>query len=137
MSRLSKSASWLAPFVFLAMCPGLFAQDNLQNSQGTTNAGKTTGTHHMINVTGCLKKGTEPNGYHITDQSGRTWELTSKSIDLSQHINHVVSVAGHEVQVPKEQEAKTSPSEKSEAAGNQYFDLQVSQLKMISDSCTR
>jgi len=137
MSRLSKFASWLAPVVFLVMCPVLFAQDNMQNSQGTMQAGKTAGTHHMINVTGCLKKGTEPNGYYITDQNSRTWELSSKSVDLSQHINHVVSVAGHEMQGSKEQEAKTGQSEKSEAAGKQYFDLHVTQLKLISDSCTR
>jgi hypothetical protein len=135
MLRRIKLTSWLAPFVFLAL--GLFAQDKMQNSQGNMNEGKVAGTHHMLNITGCLKRGAEPKGYYITDSNGKTWELTSKSVDLSQHINHVVSVSGHEMKVSKEQESKNEESEKSEAAGNQHFDLNVNELKMISSSCTR
>ena len=43
----------------------------------------------------CLKRGNESGGYYVSDSDGRTWELTSKKVDLSQHVNHVVSVAGH------------------------------------------
>jgi len=126
---------WLAAFFLLGSLA--LAQDTMQNSQGTMNSGKAAGPKNMMTVSGCLKKGTEPSGFYITDTNGKTWELTSKSVDLSQHINHVVSVSGHEMKASKETESKNEQSEKSEASGGQYSDLYVKSLTMISDSCTR
>src|ERR1017187_3964843 len=97
MSVFAKFSSWLAAVAFLCLCPLLmYGQDTMQNDQSGMGQ-KTASTHHMINVTGCLKKGSEPVGYYITDQNGTTWELSSKTVDLSEHVNHVVSVAGHEM----------------------------------------
>lgn len=133
----AKSSPWLAAAAFLCLCPLLLCgQDTMQNDQAGMGQ-KTASTHHMVNVTGCLKKGSAAGGYYITDESGTTWELSSKSIDLSEHVNHVVSVAGHEMPRSKTDEAKTEQSEKSESGGNKYFDLKVAQLKMVSPSCTR
>jgi hypothetical protein len=137
MSVFAKFSSWLAVVAFLCLCPLLmYGQDTMQNDQSGMGQ-KTASTHHMINVTGCLKRGSEPGGYYITDQNGTTWELSSKAVNLSEHVNHVVSVAGHEMPRSKTDEAKTEPSEKSESAGNKYFDLKVAQLTMVSPSCTR
>jgi hypothetical protein len=127
----------LAAVAFLLLCPLLLSgQTTMQNDQSELGQ-KTASTHHMVNVTGCLKKGSEEGGYYITDKSGTTWELGSKIVDLSEHVNHVVSVAGHEMQRSKTDETKTEQSEKSESGGNKYFDLNVAQLKMVSPSCTR
>ena len=106
----------------------------MQNSQSEHGPTTTASNHHMVNVTGCLKKGSEAGGYYITDESGTTWELSSKTVDLSEHVNHVVSVAGHEMPRSKTDEAKTEQSEKSESGGNKYFDLKVAQLKMVSEA---
>ena len=127
----------LAALACLSLCPILlYGQDNMKNDQGSMGQ-QTASTHHMVNVTGCLKKGSEAGGYYITDENGTTWELSSKTINLAEHVNHVVSVAGHEMSRSKAEEAKTEPSEKTEAGGNKYMDLKVAQLKMVSDSCTR
>lgn len=137
MSIFAKFPSWLTAVTFLCLCPLLLhGQGTMQNDQSGMGQ-KTASTHHMVNVTGCLKKGSEAGGYYITDQNGTTWELSSKAVDLSEHVNHVVSVAGHEMPRSKEDEANTEQSEKSESAGNKYFDLKVAQLKMVSPSCTR
>jgi hypothetical protein len=108
----------------------------MQSNQSSMGQ-KTVSNHHMVNVTGCLKKGSEAGGYYITDENGTTWELSSKTVNLSEHVDHVVSVAGHEMPRSKDEEAKTEQSEKSESGGNKYFELKVAQLKMVSSSCTR
>jgi hypothetical protein len=137
MSILTKFYPRWAAVAFLCLWSLLMSgQDTMQNSQSSMGQ-KTASTHHMINVTGCLKKGSEPGGYNITDESGTTWELSSKTVDLSAHVNHVVSVAGHEMPRSKTEEAKTEQSEKSESGGNKYFDLKVAQLNMVSPSCTK
>ncbi len=136
MTRLAKSFSGLAAVAFLCLCPLLlFAQDNMQNDQSGM-AQNTMSNHSMINVTGCLKKGSEAGGYYIT-QDGKTWELNSKTVDLAEHVNHTVSVSGHEMMGSKADEAKTEESEKTESGGGKYGDLSVSQLKMVSTSCTQ
>jgi len=144
MSNFTRLSTCLAAAVFFFLCPFvMYGQGNMQNPSGTmpndqSNMGQQTmGTHHMINVTGCLKKGSEAGGYYVTDQSGATWELSSKSVNLGEHVGHTVSVAGHEMSRSKAEEAKTEASEKSEAGGNKYHDLKVSQLKMVSESCSQ
>ena len=137
MTRFAKSFSGLAAVAFLCLCPLLlYGQDTMQNDQ--SGMGKNTmSTHHMVNVTGCLKKGSEEGGYYITGKDGTTWELSSKTVNLSEHVNHTVSVSGHEMPRSKADEAKTEESEKSESGGSKYSDLKVAQLKMVSTSCTQ
>ncbi len=138
MSLFAKSSPWFAAIAFLCLCPFLlYGQDNTMQNDQSGMGQKTASTHHMVNVTGCLKKGSEEGGYYITDKDGTTWELSSKTVDLSEHVNHTVSVAGHEMARSKAEEAKTEQSEKSESNGNKYFDLKVAQLKMVSPSCTQ
>jgi hypothetical protein len=138
MSLSAKPSRWLGLVAFLCLCPFLlYGQDGTTQNNQAEMGQKTAGTHHMINATGCLKKGSEEGGYYITDKDGTTWELSSKTVDLSEHVNHTVSVAGHEMPRSKAEEAKAEQSEKSESNGNKYFDLKVAQLKMVSPSCTQ
>jgi len=126
MSVFAKFSSWLAAVAFLCLCPlMMYGQDTMQNNQSGMGQ-KTASTHHMINVTGCLKKGSEAGGYYITDQNGTTWELSSKAVNLSEHVNHVVSVAGHEMPRSKTDEAKTEPNEKSESGGKVFSNRRMS-----------
>lgn len=137
MSLFAKYSSWLAVVAVLCLCPFLlYGQDNtMQNDQ--SGMGKNTmGAHHTINVTGCLKKGNEEGGYYIVGKDGTTWELSSKAVNLSEHVNHTVSVTGHEMPGSKADEAKMEESEKAESGGSKYSDLKVMRLKMVSTSCT-
>lgn len=138
MSQFTKYGSWLAAATLaVCICPALLcAQDNMQNSQ-TEMSKNSGGPHHMVTVTGCLKKGNESGGYFITGQDGNTYELTSKGVNLSEHVNHTVSVTGHVMPGSQEQEGKMEMNEKAESSGNQYSDLHVSKLKMVSESCTK
>jgi hypothetical protein len=53
---------------------------------------KTAGT--KTTVTGCLQKGDEAGEYSITGEDGKTYGLRSKTVKLSQHLGHKVTVTG-------------------------------------------
>jgi hypothetical protein len=84
-------------------------------------------------VTGCLQTGVESGGYFIAGDDGTTWELRGK-IDAA-HVGHKVTVSGHVQHRSKAEEAKAAEHEKQEANSKPYEDLQVTSLKMVSDSC--
>jgi hypothetical protein len=111
----------------------LFAQDNPQHSQ--TSQQRTVTTPLLVNVTGCLKKSGTSGGYYIADRNGSTWELTSKKVDLAKQMFHTVSVSGHPSTGAKMQEGKSEQSQKPE--GEQTFTLDVTELEVVSPSCTR
>ncbi|PWU04066.1 MAG: hypothetical protein C5B51_17535 [Terriglobia bacterium] len=74
-----------------------------------------------MNVTGCLQKQEkEKNEYRITGEDGKTWGLKSTSVNLADHLNHTVTVSG---KVTKEEH------------GQETGDVNVTSLKMISQSC--
>jgi hypothetical protein len=56
-------------------------------AQEKSASGKTT-------VTGCLQKGDEAGEYSITGEDGKTYGLRSKTVSLSQHLGHKVTVTG-------------------------------------------
>ncbi|HEY5176036.1 MAG TPA: hypothetical protein VII95_10795 [Terriglobales bacterium] len=134
MSHRTGIASRWAALLLLSLCsPLLFGQGNAQ--RGQMNQQRTVTTPLQVNVTGCLKKSSQTGGYYVADQNGRTWELTSKQVDLAKHVNHVVSVSGHPSTGSTPPEGKSEPGQKPE--GNQYFGLDVTELDMLSPSCTR
>jgi hypothetical protein len=125
---------WAVLVVLLVGSTILFGQDNPQNSQ----AGKeqTATTPLQVNVTGCLNKNAS-GGYVITDEFGRTWELTSKKVDLSRYVSHTVSASGHPSTGPKTRGAKSEHNPSTDASDNQHFGLDVLDLRMVSPSCSR
>ena len=134
MSHRTGIASGWAALLLLSLCSLLlFGQDDAQHGQ--MNQQRTVTTPVQVNVTGCLKKSSRTGGYYVADQNGRTWELTSNKVDLAKHMNHVVSVSGHPSTGSKPQEGKSEPGRKPQ--GNQYFGLDVTELDMLSPSCTR
>lgn len=86
-----------------------------------------------MTATGCLQKGQETGGYYLTDESGKTWELMGGG--LAKHVGHKITVTGTQTQESKTHETKVETSEKAEAGTNQYADLKVSSVKMVSESC--
>lgn len=128
-------------FVFLAAV--VMAQEsakpedaNAAAKQGQEHKSKS----HMKSVTGCLQKGVEPGEFSITGEDGKTWGLRSKTVKLEQHVGHRVTVTGS---AHRESEAQEKSEEKKEgrmenAAGKEeYGDLRVTDLKMISDTCNK
>ena len=90
-----------------------------------------------ISVTGCLKQGGEKGGFYITAQDGTFYELVGKSANLSQHVNHTVTVTGSEVKLSEAHESAVAEYERTESGGKTYTDLHVTGLKMVSESCTQ
>lgn len=120
MSNPRRLILWLVPLMFFALAPLLLtAQDQMSGKQ--------------MSVTGCLKQGSDMNGYYIMGQDGKMYELSGKN--LGEHLNHTVTVTGTPMKMSHAQEEKKEASEKSEAGSASYTDMKVTQLKMVSESC--
>jgi len=134
LHRMGIALRWAALVLLSLSSLWLYAQDTPQSSQ--TKQGPSVKSGVLVNVTGCLKKSGATGGYYVSDQQGRTWELTSKKVDLSKHIFHVVSVSGHPSVGPQTPEGKSEQGQTPEG-GSQHFALDVTELEMVSNSCTR
>src|SRR5215467_13573097 len=96
---------------------------------------QSTKAAHQASATGCLAKGEEPGGFSLKDESGKTWELMSTDVKLADHVGHTVTVTGMETKRSKAKEEKMEANEQKEAGGQPYSDLNVTKLKMVSESC--
>jgi hypothetical protein len=94
-----------------------------QENQPKTKEGKS------LTVTGCLQKGDEAGEYSIIGEDGKRYGLHSKSLDLSEHVGHKVTVTGTKMSERNEEK------EKNKAGGHEYADLQVTDFKHISETC--
>jgi hypothetical protein len=92
-----------------------------------------------VRVTGCLQKGDEKKEFVITDKAGKKYEITSKSVALTGHVGHTVTVKGTPVAEAKtENEAhddKAETGEKAQAQERETEHLQVTSLTMVSPKC--
>jgi lipid-binding SYLF domain-containing protein len=94
---------------------------------------------HTKTVTGCLQKGDEPGEFSITGEDGKSWGLRSSSVKLDQHVGHQVTVAGTPARETKAEENKEQKEGQVEKASSkdEYRDLRVTTLKMVSDTCSK
>ena len=91
-------------------------------------------------VTGCLQKGHEPGELSITSADGKTWNVSSKSVKLDEHVGHQVTLTGsahHESKAEEKAEEKKEGQLEKAAGKEEYGDLRVTDLKMVSDTCTK
>ena len=93
--------------------------------------------HHALSVTGCLQKGQEAGGFTIIGEDGKMWELFSRRVKLDEHVGHKVTLTGYRAHESEAIEAKKSTDEKAEAGGKEYADMNVTSLKMVSDTCSQ
>lgn len=122
---MKKSTLSLAlPAFTLAL--GMYAVPTVATQEAAAT-GKTT-------VTGCLQKGDEAGEYSITGQDGKTYGLRSKSVDLSKHLGHKVTVMGT-LKPESEEHEKNEAKENSQKEGPEVGDIRVSSLKMLSETC--
>jgi hypothetical protein len=131
MKTLARLFAWMAPILLLSLCPAFL---HGASQIGESNADKASAGSKET-VTGCLQKGDEPGGITIIDKYGKVWELQSNAVQLADHVGHTVTVDGTVASKSKTQEQEIETSEKKEVAGREHGDLQVSDLKMVSDSC--
>jgi hypothetical protein len=95
-------------------------------------------------VTGCLEKGDEAGEFVITGDDSKKWELRSSTVKLDEHVGHKVTVTGAATRDTKGEEKQESKAEEKKegklekAAGKEeYGELRVTKLKMVSDSCNK
>ena len=90
-------------------------------------------------VTGCLQKGDEAGEFSIAGEDGKVWGLRSSTVKLEDHVGHKVTVAGTASGESKAEEKKEKKEGAVENASQkeEYRDLRVTSLKMISDTCTK
>ena len=95
---------------------------------------------HTKTVTGCLQKGDEPGEFSITGEDGKTWGLRSSNVKLEEHVGHKVTVTGsvhHESKTHEKAEEKKEGQMEKAAGKEEYRDLHVTSLKMVSDTCSK
>ena len=109
------------------------AKTNAQEKQ-TEKPAKDTKT-----VTGCLQKGDAAGEFSIAGEDGKLWGLRSSTVKLEDHVGHKVTVAGTVSGESKAEEKKEKKEGEVENAAQkeEYRDLRVTSLKMISDSCAK
>ncbi|SRR5712692_534989 len=135
-AKILRLSYWLVPILFVSLCPLSV------NAQATAapEKEKTKPAHPTQSVTGCLQKGDEPGEFAITGADGNTWGLYSKTVKLEPHIGHEVTVTGsatHESAAKEKAEEKKEGKMEKAAGKKEYGDLQVTDLKMISDTCKK
>jgi hypothetical protein len=85
-------------------------------------------------VTGCLQKGDEAGEYSITGEDGKTYGLRSKTVKLSQHLGHKVTITGT-LRAESAEKEKGEAEEHEKKGMAEAGDIRVTDLKMVSDKC--
>ena len=86
-------------------------------------------------ITGCLQNGDNSKEYKLIAKDGGRWDLKSDSVNMSEHVGHMVKVTG----VVSNATAHNMKEDIKGAVGkdNETGDLTVTNLKMVSTSCTK
>ena len=91
-------------------------------------------------LTGCLQKGSEAAVFSITAEDGKAWDLSSTTVKLDEHVGHQVTVTGsvhHESKAQEKAEEKKEGQVEKAAGKEEYGDLRVTDLKMVSETCSK
>ena len=120
----------------IVMSMSAFAQDNNAKPSSQDSQAKMS-TKEAKTVTGCLQKGDEPGEFALQADDGKVWELKSSNVKLEEHLGHKVSVTGSAKEESRAEEKKEKKEGDVEKAANkeEYGDIRVTSLKMISESC--
>ena len=92
-------------------------------------------------LTGCLSKSDSAHEYKLTTGDGATWELHSKTVKLSPHSGHTVTVTGRvrnaEMHGAKEKTKDEMKEHDMNKDSTEHGHLKVTNISMVSDSCKR
>ena len=125
-------------FAFALLASAVSLAQDAATSPNTTPSAQTQDakTVKPKTVTGCLSKGSQPGEVTLTGADGKTWDLRSDSVKLEEHIGHQVSATGtvtHETKAAEKKEGQMENAASKEA----YGDLNVTEVKMVSETCTK
>jgi serine/threonine-protein kinase RIO1 len=128
-------------FVFLTSLVCLAQEPaNQDNAKQPTAQEKSPKTMHIKTVTGCLQKGNEAAVFSLVAEDGKTWDLSSRTVKLDEHVGHQVTVTGsvhHESEAQEKAEEKNDGQMEKAAGKEEYGDLRVTDLKMVSETCSK
>jgi opacity protein-like surface antigen len=112
-------------------------QDNAKAAEQEKQGPKSTSDTKT--VTGCLQKGDEPEEFSIIGKDGKNWELRSNTVKLADHVGHTVTVTGPITRESKAEESKEKKEGQMEKASGkeEYGELRVTNLKMVSQTCSK
>lgn len=110
---------------------------------GSVSQAKDKPKSSVRTVTGCLSQGDSADEFLLTGKDGSTWEVrSSKSGDsLAPHVGHTIKATGV-VSHAKLHNMKEDTKETASDAGvkkekPEHGHLQVTAVKMVSDSCQK
>jgi hypothetical protein len=118
---------------------GLFALSGLAllpaaGFASTTRQDRDDDRDKVREVTGCLQK--EGDNYELMADNGSTWELKGDKANLADHVGHTVRVKGT-VDHEKMHNAKEKAKEKTQDNPNEHGHLTVTDVRMVSRSCSK
>jgi Protein of unknown function (DUF5818) len=85
-------------------------------------------------LTGCLSAGDKAGEYDLRADDGSTWELNTKTVKLSKHVGHTVTVTG-KVWHADMHGAKEKVKDEVTPDANEHGHLNVTDVSMVSESC--
>lgn len=88
-------------------------------------------TQQPASLTGCLGKGMATDTFSLKTKDGKTYSLTSSTVQLSQHVGHTVTVTG----APAKAAPGKAPSKDTMETGMAAGPVNVSKLAMVSETC--
>jgi hypothetical protein len=126
--------SWL-------LCLGLVVLSStwLLAQNDTSSSGKSKSDTRS--VTGCLSQGSSANKYVLMGNDGSSWDVTSSTLSLGDHVGHTVTATGvvsdamgHNLKEDTKDMAADAHMKKS---NNEHGKLTVTDLQMVSTSCQK
>ena len=123
---------------FLAAIRGAKAQA-VAEGKGEAKSEVKSEAKENVTVTGCLQRGGDAGEFSMIARDGKTWELHSTSIKLDNHLGHTVTVTGprtHESKAQEQAEEKREGVVKA-SSKEEYANLAVTSLKMVSETCNK
>lgn len=112
----------------LALLPAAGFANTSQDRDRDEDRGK------VREMTGCLQK--DGGEYELMADNGSTWELRGDRDRLADHVGHTVRVTGT-VDHNKMHDAKEKAKDKTQDNPNEHGHLTVTEVKMVSRSCSR
>jgi len=94
---------------------------------------------HRETVTGCLQKGNAAGTFSLAGEDGKIWSLRSNSIRFDPIVGRQVKLTGSTSSTAADANEKTTKEGQVEQASSkeEYRDLRVVAITMISETCTK
>jgi hypothetical protein len=123
MTKL-RIATVLAALIFVCGTLMAKAQDTDQSHAKTRS------------ITGCLQNGDNSHEYKLIAKDGGRWDLKSDSVNMSEHVGHMVKVTGV-VSNATAHNMKEDMKKGVDKDSNETGDMTVTNLTMVSNSCRK